>query len=120
LSKHINSEHITGEPVMTDNIKAKDLQQKIDALPEIMTAEQMADLLNVTPQVVCQLAREKKLPGREIGGQWRFARFTLQLLIAGLYEPSEADKAALESVQRLVELGNSFRGEGAAALAAAD
>ncbi len=34
----------------------------------------LARYLNLTPQQVAKLAERSKLPGRKVGGQWRFAR----------------------------------------------
>jgi excisionase family DNA binding protein len=43
----------------------------------VLTVEQAADLLQVDPEVVRGLAEKGDLPGREIGGEWRFAREAL-------------------------------------------
>ncbi len=52
--------------------------------PEVLTAEQAAELLQVEPTVVLDLARAGRLPGRELSGHWRFARAALlQWLAAG-------------------------------------
>jgi excisionase family DNA binding protein len=45
--------------------------------PEVLTAGEAAELLQVEEQVVLELARAGELPGRELGGQWRFARAAL-------------------------------------------
>ena len=42
--------------------------------PEVLTAEELASLLKVEPAVVEALASERRLPGRRIGDEWRFAR----------------------------------------------
>lgn len=39
---------------------------------EILTAEEVAKYLRVHPYTVKRLAREGKLPGFKVGGQWRF------------------------------------------------
>lgn len=41
---------------------------------EVLTLEQTAGLLQVEPDAVRQLAAAGELPGREIDGEWRFAR----------------------------------------------
>jgi excisionase family DNA binding protein len=52
--------------------------------PEVLTAEQAAELLQVEATVVLDLARAGRLPGRELSGHWRFARVALlQWLAAG-------------------------------------
>ena len=42
--------------------------------PDVLTLEDVADLLQVEPQLVEELARGGELPGRRIGEGWRFAR----------------------------------------------
>jgi excisionase family DNA binding protein len=43
-------------------------------LPEVLTAEQAAQLLQLGEQVVVQLAETGQLPGRKLGTAWRFSR----------------------------------------------
>lgn len=43
-------------------------------LPEVLTAEQAGQLLQLPEQVVVQLAEAGKLPGRMLGDTWRFSR----------------------------------------------
>ncbi len=45
--------------------------------PEVLTPKEAADLLQVDAAVVLELARAGELPGRELGGEWRFARAAL-------------------------------------------
>ena len=56
--------------------------------PEVLTAAQVAALLQVDEDAVLALARAGELPGREIGGEWRFAR---RAVIDWLGEPGDAD-----------------------------
>jgi excisionase family DNA binding protein len=51
------------------------------ALPEVLTADQAAALLQAPVQAVLELAEKGELPGRKLAGEWRFAR---QALIAWL------------------------------------
>jgi excisionase family DNA binding protein len=44
---------------------------------EVLTPDEAAELLQVDPDVVLELARAGALPGRELGGKWRFARAAL-------------------------------------------
>jgi excisionase family DNA binding protein len=44
---------------------------------EVLTLEEAAELLQVDSEVVLELARVGTLPGRELGGEWRFARAAL-------------------------------------------
>lgn len=45
-----------------------------DPAPEVLTVADAAALLQVAQEVVGQLARDGELPGRRIGGEWRFTR----------------------------------------------
>ncbi len=47
------------------------------ALPEVLTREQAAELLQLHPQVVVRYVHEKGLPGAKIGPEWRFRRTAL-------------------------------------------
>ena len=48
---------------------------------EILTAEEVAKYLRLHPYTIRRLAREGKLPGFRIGGQWRFNRSQMNILI---------------------------------------
>lgn len=52
----------------------------------IMTVKEVSDYLRLAESTVYKLAREGKLPGRKVGGAWRFSR---QQLEAWFIEPSE-------------------------------
>jgi excisionase family DNA binding protein len=59
--------------------------------PDVLTLEDVADLLQVDPQLVEELARNGELPGRRIGEGWRFARAAvLEWLAQG--SPREPDE----------------------------
>jgi excisionase family DNA binding protein len=47
------------------------------AAPDVLTLEQAAALLQVDPAEVAALAEAGELPGRRIGGDWRFPRAAL-------------------------------------------
>jgi excisionase family DNA binding protein len=42
--------------------------------PDVLTAEQAAELLQTEPDTVRELAESGELPGRRVGGEWRFLR----------------------------------------------
>ena len=44
------------------------------APPEVLTIAQLAEWLQVEPEAVAELADAGELPGRRLGGEWRFAR----------------------------------------------
>jgi excisionase family DNA binding protein len=45
--------------------------------PEVMSAEQAAQFLQIDEAVVIQMAEAGQLPGRKLGEAWRFARAAL-------------------------------------------
>ena len=42
--------------------------------PEVLTAEQLADLLQLDARTVRSLAARGEIPGRKLGREWRFSR----------------------------------------------
>jgi excisionase family DNA binding protein len=51
--------------------------------PEVLDAVQAAELLAVEPTAVLELAVKGELPGRRIGGEWRFSRSALLAWLGG-------------------------------------
>lgn len=45
-----------------------------EAQREILTREQVAELIQVSPQVVTRYHKNEGLPGQKIGNEWRFRR----------------------------------------------
>ena len=52
-------------------------------LEEILTAEQVASLLQVHPKTVYKFAQEGSIPGRKVGGIWRFSKEAIVRFVAG-------------------------------------
>jgi excisionase family DNA binding protein len=52
-------------------------------LPDVLTPQQAAELLQVSEDEVVALAEAGTLPGRRIGEQWRFSRPALIAWLAG-------------------------------------
>ena len=46
--------------------------------PEILTVEQVAELLHLHPMTIYRLAKEGKLPGFKVGGRWRFRKDAME------------------------------------------
>ncbi|HEX6714279.1 MAG TPA: helix-turn-helix domain-containing protein, partial [Thermoleophilaceae bacterium] len=44
------------------------------AADEVLTAEEVAELLRSDPATVIAMAEDGKIPGRKVGDDWRFAR----------------------------------------------
>jgi excisionase family DNA binding protein len=57
--------------------------------PEVLTLEGVAELLAVEPPLVAELAVRGELPGRLIGGSWRFARSAVLDWLASVPLPEE-------------------------------
>lgn len=50
---------------------------------EVLTAEQVADLLQVSIRTVLQLARDGAVPGHKVGRAWRFCRTDVLACVRG-------------------------------------
>jgi excisionase family DNA binding protein len=66
-------------------------------MDDILTASQVARLLQVHPRTVYKLAKQGALPGRKFGGGWRFSKSEIMLMISpqGLQrspQPGSTDK----------------------------
>ena len=48
---------------------------------DVLTVEEVAEYLRIHPYTVRRLARTGKLPGFKVGGQWRFNRSQMNILI---------------------------------------
>ncbi len=52
-------------------------------MKEILTASQVADLLQVHLRTVYKLVREGAIPGRKFGGAWRFSKAEILKMVSG-------------------------------------
>jgi excisionase family DNA binding protein len=59
--------------------------------PDVLTVEQLAQLLQVDEKTVRSLAASGELPGRKLGRQWRFSR---QAVLEWLANPERRKGAA--------------------------
>jgi excisionase family DNA binding protein len=50
--------------------------------PEVMNAAQAAQFLQIDEEIVIELAASGQLPGRKLGGDWRFSRAALVAWLA--------------------------------------
>jgi excisionase family DNA binding protein len=50
---------------------------------EILTLEEVAELLRLPEEAVATSATEGELPGRQLGGEWRFARSAVLRWLSG-------------------------------------
>ena len=51
--------------------------------PEVLTLEGAAELLQLEPDAVAELAAAGELPGRRIGDEWRFSRAAVLAWLGG-------------------------------------
>ncbi len=51
-------------------------------MEEILTASQVAHLLQVHPRTVYKLVKQGSIPGRKFGGGWRFSKSEIILMIS--------------------------------------
>src|ERR1700689_4591823 len=59
--------------------------------PDVLTLEEVAELLCVEPEAVAELETSGELPGRGIGGAWRFARVAVLDWLAQGSLPAQSD-----------------------------
>jgi len=52
-------------------------------MDEILTANETADYLKVNVRTIYRLIKDGKIPGRKVGGSWRFKKDILDEWIAG-------------------------------------
>jgi len=60
-------------------------------MDEILTASQMASLLQIHPRTVYKLVKRGSIPGRKFGGGWRFSRSEIITMIS----PPSASKLSI-------------------------
>lgn len=51
-------------------------------MEEILTAIQAAELLQIHPRTLYKLARKGSIPGRKLGGGWRFSKSEILKMVA--------------------------------------
>jgi len=53
-----------------------------DFMEEILTAAQVAELLQMHPRTVYKLVKQGSIPGRKCGGGWRFRRSEIMVMVS--------------------------------------
>ena len=51
-------------------------------MEEILTASQVAELLQVHPRTIYKLVKQGSIPGRKFGGGWRFNKNEILLMVS--------------------------------------
>jgi PTS system nitrogen regulatory IIA component len=59
-------------------------------MDEILTAAQVADLLQLHPRTVYKLVKQGSIPGKKFGGGWRFNRNEIIRLLSVAMGPADS------------------------------
>ena len=65
-----------------------------DALPEVLTAEQVGLILSASTPQVRRWAADGVLPGRQFGNRWRFSKSQIEQIIREGTSPDQVNKEA--------------------------
>jgi excisionase family DNA binding protein len=76
----------------------KDL--KMSDYPEILTLQQAAEFLQVSTRTMQRMVKAKEIPGRQVGGQWRFDRDQLKEWVRGEGGATATARAQQELIER--------------------
>ena len=68
----------------------------------VLTLDEVATLLKVSPDAVRRLAVKGEIPGRKVGNRWRFSPVAVQRWLAGENIPKPADEPSLGGVEALL------------------
>ena len=52
-------------------------------MKEILTPREAAEYLSIHVRTIYRLAKHGEIPGRKVGGSWRFKKFTLDEWLSG-------------------------------------
>ncbi|TMA09651.1 MAG: helix-turn-helix domain-containing protein [Deltaproteobacteria bacterium] len=61
-------------------------------MEEILTAAQAAELLQIHPRTLYKLARKGSIPGRKLGGGWRFSKGEILKMVASSQERDQGNR----------------------------
>jgi excisionase family DNA binding protein len=67
----------------TDELTVGRADFRPNPAPEVLTLEGAAELLQLEPDAVAELAAAGELPGRRIGDEWRFSRAAVLAWLGG-------------------------------------
>jgi excisionase family DNA binding protein len=65
-------------------------------MDEILTAGEVAELLQIHPRTVYKLVKEGSIPGRKFGGGWRFSRNEILAMVSPQGSPPSPGKLHTE------------------------
>lgn len=69
-------------------------------LPEILTLEQAARFLQVSTRTIQRMVKDGRLPGRQVGSQWRFDREQLRAWVRGEHDPEQAAATQRDLIEK--------------------
>ena len=69
------------EARMIQNIARGYADAAISEKPDILTVDEVSDLLKVTSQTIYNMIRDKRLTATKIGREWRFRRSDIETLL---------------------------------------
>lgn len=61
-------------------------------MKEVMTPREAAEYLSVHVRTIYRLAKNGMIPGRKVGGGWRFKKETLEQWLSWTENPSQNEK----------------------------
>jgi len=85
----------TKNPRSPSSAIAVSLERRVGEIPrrEIMTPREAAEYLSVHVRTIYRLAKNGEIPGRKVGGSWRFKRGALDEWLSWKESPSPKGKA---------------------------
>jgi len=68
-------------------------------MKEIMTPREAAEYLSVHVRTIYRLVKNGEIPGRKVGGSWRFKKNALDEWLTWKENPSSTEKGQKERIQ---------------------
>jgi len=63
-------------------------------MKEVLTPREAAEYLSVHVRTIYRLAKNREIPGRKVGGSWRFKKDILEEWLSRIENPSADEKEA--------------------------
>ena len=101
ISSHEDIDNVDdedGEDAVNGDLTPNDIFG-LDPL-DVLTLEELAEYLKVSPAAAHRVIKEQKLPGRNIGGEWRFLRDAVANWLRGQEAPAQQQQKAREDYSK--------------------
>lgn len=85
------------------------MSQEMTTFPEVLTLEEAARYLNLSPETVVQLAQEGNIPARQVDKSWRFLRSALERWLKGEDEPTVIDARTIIDQARHLSITDKMK-----------